>query len=122
FDLARDQDVLLAHVYSEPRPLSARNPRVPAALAALVSRCLNKRPADRPPDGAALARELAAIDLAGPDLSSAPTMVTAVLAAPPPRRQVLGLAAALMAISGALALWLTRPVATPEPRRPALVA
>ena len=35
------------------------------ALAALILRCLEKNPRDRPPDGAALAEELEALDLSG---------------------------------------------------------
>lgn len=42
------QGLLAAHVMETPEPVSKRRPGVPAALAALVMRCLEKRPADRP--------------------------------------------------------------------------
>ena len=39
---------LAAHVSERPESLERRRPSVPPALAALVSRCLEKRPSDRP--------------------------------------------------------------------------
>jgi serine/threonine protein kinase/class 3 adenylate cyclase len=49
-------------VANDPPPALDRiNPDVSAATAALVSRCLAKNPADRPPDAAALVRELSRI-------------------------------------------------------------
>ena len=42
------QALLSAHVMSVPEPLAQRRPAVPPDLAALVMRCLEKRPADRP--------------------------------------------------------------------------
>lgn len=41
------QDVIRAHLSEVPTPLAERRPEVPAALAALVMRCLAKRPSDR---------------------------------------------------------------------------
>ena len=42
------QAVLAAHVQEEPEPVTKRRVGMPPALAALVMRCLAKRPADRP--------------------------------------------------------------------------
>ncbi|MGH7536344.1 MAG: protein kinase domain-containing protein, partial [Gemmatimonadales bacterium] len=41
------QEVLAAHVTQQPEPVSNRRPAVPAALAAIIMKCLAKRPADR---------------------------------------------------------------------------
>ena len=49
---------LYATVHTAHVPLATARPDLPRALAALVDRCLAKRPADRPADGVALAREL----------------------------------------------------------------
>ena len=41
------QQVLAAHVTQAPDPITARRPSCPPALAALIMKCLEKRPADR---------------------------------------------------------------------------
>ena len=65
-------EVLLANIKHEPhRPVAEVAPEVPAALSAVVDRCLAKRPEDRYADGAALAEALR----------------TTVPAAPPTRRR-----------------------------------
>ncbi len=42
------QAILAAHVVEKPEPIARRRPAIPHALAALVMRCLEKHPADRP--------------------------------------------------------------------------
>jgi serine/threonine-protein kinase len=42
------QAMLAAHAVEAPEPISRRRPAVPEPLAALIMRCLEKRPADRP--------------------------------------------------------------------------
>src|SRR5213075_205028 len=42
------QHLLAAHVTEAPEPITRRRASLPPALAALVMRCLEKRPADRP--------------------------------------------------------------------------
>jgi serine/threonine-protein kinase len=42
------QQVMQAHANQKPEPIGARRHDTPAALAAVVMRCLEKRPADRP--------------------------------------------------------------------------
>jgi tRNA A-37 threonylcarbamoyl transferase component Bud32 len=54
---------LVAVVRDPPADLAASAPDVPPALRGLVARCLEKRPNDRWPDGAALVDALASIDL-----------------------------------------------------------
>lgn len=54
--------VLVAHLKQTVPMPSRRVGTLPAALEALVLRCLSKTPADRPQDGLALARALEALD------------------------------------------------------------
>ncbi|MDF3052631.1 MAG: protein kinase [Geminicoccaceae bacterium] len=53
--------LLAAHATETPEPISTRRPTVPGRLAALVMRCLEKSPADRPQTAAALLTELGTI-------------------------------------------------------------
>jgi serine/threonine-protein kinase len=57
--------MLLAHAYEPPLPVSKLRPDVPADLEAVVMRCLQKRPGDRYPDVVTLERALAACGAAG---------------------------------------------------------
>jgi eukaryotic-like serine/threonine-protein kinase len=47
FSGSSSQQVLAAHMTRVPEPVSARRPAVPPALAAIVMKCLEKRPSDR---------------------------------------------------------------------------
>ena len=65
--LVFDADNMLAmvakHLQAAPVPPSQRTAtRIPAALEQVVMQCLDKKPANRPPSAAALARSLTAID------------------------------------------------------------
>jgi eukaryotic-like serine/threonine-protein kinase len=53
--------MLAAHVQVEPDPIMTRRPQVPAALGALVTACLAKRPDERPQSAAVLLARLDAI-------------------------------------------------------------
>ncbi|MBC7788330.1 MAG: protein kinase [Anaerolineae bacterium] len=55
------QAVLMAHLSQAPRPVTATRPNVPPALTALVMRCLEKHPADRPQSADEIVRELEAM-------------------------------------------------------------
>jgi serine/threonine protein kinase len=50
--------ILVKQITEQPTPVSARRPDVPADLAAIIMRLLQKNPADRFPDAAALIRAL----------------------------------------------------------------
>jgi TolB-like protein len=55
------QAMLAAHVIDTPEPLQNRRPAVPDAVAALIMRCLEKRPADRPQQASEIAHALDAL-------------------------------------------------------------
>jgi predicted Ser/Thr protein kinase len=100
---------LLAAARDAPAPLRARNPAVPEALDALVTRCLEKRAEDRPASCVEVAEALDALDADG----AAPARIA-------PRRRlhtIIAAAAAAMIAGGALAAWQTRraPVVPPAP-------
>ena len=59
FEGQSPQAILVAHATKEPPSLRSVAPHVPAALAAVIDRCLCKRPADRFASGEALAEALA---------------------------------------------------------------
>ncbi len=75
FTGATPQQVLAAQVTEAPEPVSKRRSAVPAALAALVMRCLEKSPADRWQSAAELVRQLEA--MATPSGGLTPTGATA---------------------------------------------
>ena len=77
------QQVLAAHTMQTPDPVAQHRPSIPPALAALVMRCLEKHPADRPQSAEEL---LQALDgLATPSSGSAPAMTAATRALLAPR-------------------------------------
>ena len=55
------QALLSAHITDKPEPLEKRRPAVPPALAALVMKCLEKRPADRPQSALEIVQALDAL-------------------------------------------------------------
>jgi serine/threonine-protein kinase len=55
------QATLAAHAIEQPEPIERRRSGIPRPLAALVMRCLEKRPADRPQDAAELVTALDSI-------------------------------------------------------------
>ncbi len=69
--------LLAAHVTQVPEPVTQSRPVVPPALAALVMRCLEKKPADRWQSAAELHQQLEAI--ATPSVGMAPTGATPVI-------------------------------------------
>src|SRR3989454_5051041 len=61
FAAATPQATLAAHVTQTPQPVTEHRPTVPAALNALVMRCLEKHPADRWQTGAEVLQQLEAM-------------------------------------------------------------
>lgn len=101
------QAVLAAHVSEMPEPITKRRASVPSALATLVMRCLEKRPADRPQSTDELLQVLDAIST--PSGGMAPTgPVRAVGARRERRRQravwmVAALALIVIVVGGVIA-------------------
>ena len=106
---ATPQALVAAHMTQVPRPLADVRPSVPAELAAIVHRCLEKRPADRFEDAGGL---VAALDRAALSPAQQRTTISR-------RTLIVGAAAmGLVAVgSGAAAVLRARPRAMPSYRR-----
>ena len=115
FSGGSSQEVLAAHMTRAPEPVSSRRPAVPPALAAVVMRCLEKRPADRYQTAEELLAQLE--PLASPSGAITPTQTVPVPAVG--RKRVPGwlkAGAALVAAVGIVAaafLTLGRPADRP---------
>ena len=92
------QQVLAAHVTQRPEPVAMRRSACPPALAALVTRCLEKKPADRPQSAAEVHEQLELI--ATPSGGSAPTTAQPAAVARSRSRHWLLAAAALAGLAG----------------------
>ncbi|HEX8943877.1 MAG TPA: protein kinase [Gemmatimonadaceae bacterium] len=99
------QQLLAAHVTEMPEPLAKRRPTVPPTLTALVMKCLEKRPGDRPQSAHEL---IAALDsVAAPSGPVSPTSARLSGATPAHRRWrnvAIGLVVAIVLALGAIAL------------------
>jgi eukaryotic-like serine/threonine-protein kinase len=111
--------LLAAHVAEMPEPISRRRPQLPPALAALVMRCLEKRPADRPQSASEVVQALDAITT--PSGGTVPTAAApaagtrpaAPVAARPRGAPWMAVAVAAVAIVAvAIFLWRRSPPAT----------
>lgn len=105
------QQLLAAHVNRPPEPLGTVRSSIPPDLAAIVMRCLEKRPADRWQRADELLRALEAMATPGTGIASTVAVRAApAAAAPPPRerkgfRTALGVAAMIAGLgAGALLL------------------
>ena len=87
------QQLLAAHVMEEPVPVAERRPGIPATLAELVMRCLEKEPANRPQTASEVVTQLS---------TSAP-LESFPASAPPTRRRALRWAAGATVLVLALA-------------------
>src|SRR6185437_12965809 len=80
------QALITAHVTEKPPSLAARRPEVPAPLAALVMRCLEKNPENRPQSASELLAAVESINtsrdgIATPDVPRPPNRTIPVVAA-----------------------------------------
>ena len=105
--------LLMAHMVEPPPPIHERRPDIPDALAALVMRCLSKKPEDRPASGGEIVRALRATGevsasqrasqncIAKPLHLSVPAASDGVASGKRSRKPWIGAAVLLLAISGA---------------------
>jgi serine/threonine-protein kinase len=103
------QALLTAQLTETPAPLSERAPEVPAALAALVMRCLAKNPDERPQNATELLQTLDRLDVSGD--WRVPTGPTA--ARRRPRRAAIA-GAALVAVLLLIGFMVARRLTTPD--------
>ena len=98
------QNLLAAHVGEVPESIARRRSNLPPALAALVMRCLEKRPADRPQSASEIVHVLD--EITTPSGGTMPTSVVAPVAAVRGRSRVwwvvVGAAAVVVVAAG---LW-----------------
>jgi serine/threonine-protein kinase len=118
------QAVLAAHIVEVPEPIERLRPSAPPALAALVTQCLAKRPADRPQSATEILHALDAI--ATPTGGIATTMVASPSPSEPPaprapRHRVVPwvAGAAVVGLTAIALLWRPAPEAARETAVPA---
>ncbi len=94
------QAVLGAHVTESPEPLEKLRPAVPAAFAAMIMRCLEKRPADRPQRAGEIVQALDAMTISATTNMSGGARPRRVF------RRTLGFAAAGIVAVATVGAWL----------------
>ena len=104
--------LLAAHVIDAPEPLQQRRRSVPPALAALVMRCIEKRPADRPQHASEIVQALDAMT------TSTQAVLSPRLSLKRPSRARL-VALALLVIVAAAGAWLSLRGRSPAGAAPA---
>ena len=100
-----------AHMAEKPRPVGELRPETPAPIAALVMRCLEKSPDDRPQTAAEVVQALEPGTTSGPQWSATQPRVAAPVAFAATRtRLAMAIAVVVMLVlSGLLARWLMTP-------------
>ena len=115
FAARNPQAVIAAHATEAPAAVTVRRPSTPPQLAAIVMRCLAKRPADRPQTADEIVRALDAIATSPADGAAVPVPRSATVPTWRSRRGLLTLgaiAAAIVAVA-ALGAFLARKRAAP---------
>jgi serine/threonine-protein kinase len=99
------QALLAAHAVEAPEPIERRRPAIPPMLAALIMRCLAKRPADRPQSAAEVVASLDMVPLTPTTSDSLSAYVSATAAQRGPRRAPVPRAVvATLAVIGAVSV------------------
>ena len=101
---ANPQQVLAAHVTTQAEPVTTHR-AVPPALASLIMKCLEKRPADRPQSAEELIPQLESVLTPSGGITPTATMPFPAVTARRPRRLPLAIALALLAILLGYAGW-----------------
>jgi serine/threonine protein kinase/tetratricopeptide (TPR) repeat protein len=112
------QAMLAAHAVEPPEPISRRRPAVPETLAALIMRCLEKRPADRLQTADEIMRALDAVQTS----SGGWTPTTAVRANRPNSRRRLALTAGAILVAIAVSVPLVRRLGARPASGPVMLA
>ncbi len=92
--------VLAAHIGEQPVPIASRRAQVPAGLAHLVMRCLEKDPAARPPNADAILQELEGV--------ATPSETVAPVRRPAPSARWLAAGVAAVALVAIVAFAVSR--------------
>jgi serine/threonine-protein kinase len=100
------QQVLAAQVTRTPEPISLRRPSIPAPLASLIMRCLEKSPADRWQSAAEVRQELERA--ATPSGGTTPTVPVAAMQRPS-RLPLYAAITAVVLLAGGFVWWRSRP-------------
>lgn len=116
FAAGTPQEVLAAHVTQAAEPVTTHRAAVPPVLAALIMKCLEKKPADRWQSAEELIPQLEAV--LTPSGGTTPTTtqpLTGVTVAAAPlgaerrRRLIIGVAAAVVMVAGGAWYWMAKP-------------
>lgn len=102
------QQVIAAHLTRKPDPLSAHRNTVSPALEAVVMRCLEKNPADRPQSADDVLRALDAAATTAAAVTAASTAPAPAKSSPRRWPRVLTAAVLLIALTAAGLTWFTR--------------
>ena len=105
FTGASPQQILAAHVTAAAEPVTTHR-TMPPALATLVMRCLEKRPADRPQSAEELITQLEAVLTPSGGITPTATMPVAAAAAPRSRRLPLAIGLGALVVLLGFGAWL----------------
>jgi eukaryotic-like serine/threonine-protein kinase len=105
FTGATPQQILAAHVTAAAEPITTHR-TMPPALAALVMRCLEKRPADRWQSAEELITQLEAVLTPSGGITPTATVPVAAAAAPRARRVSLAIALGVLLVLLSLGTWI----------------
>ena len=107
------QEIFAAHLTQKPKPVSSQRPTVPPVLAAVIMKCLEKRPADRPQNADAVLQALESVFTPSDGNTATGSRLSPALASVVPRWAVLAGAVILLAMAGLL--WQGRATGTRAP-------
>ena len=116
------QLVLAAHVTQAPEPVTMHRQTVPMPLAALVMKCLEKKPADRWQQAEEMLSQLEGLATPSAGITPTETRPHAAVAAGSRRRIAAAVAGAVVVVGGLLGVWTATRGEDATPVDPNLVA